>query len=87
MTKYPAPDVKGFLKRLTVMATVMLFFHEGPDAYVWFSSNVLGREVVLNARRAEFILLVAYVICGIGVVTEFVGLTWALVRQWRQQRR
>ena len=82
--KYPTPDIKGFLGRLAAILAILAFFHWAPDAYAWFSSNVLGRGVVIDTHRYEFILFIAYVVCGIGVVTEVAGIVWALVQRRRQ---
>ena len=83
--KYPAPDVKGFLRRQSIILVILVCFHWAPDAYAWFSSNVLGRGVVIDARRYEFILLVAYIVCGTGVATEFAGIVWALIKKKRRR--
>lgn len=76
-------DIRDTLKRMAIILAIVVCFHWAPDAYVWFSSNVLGRGVVINARRYEFILLVAHVVGGTGLVAGAADIIWTLIKRRR----
>lgn len=66
---------------------ILVFFHWAPDVYGWFSAHVLGKSVVIDARRYDFVLLVANVLCGFGLFIGIADLMWTLIRRRRQPGR
>jgi len=69
-------DTKGTLKKLAALLVVLLFFHYAPAVYVWLSSTFFERDVVIDSRRYEFILFVANIICGVGILAGVADVLW-----------
>lgn len=77
-------DIKDTVKKLVAVLVILVSFHWAPDVYGWLSTHVLGRSVVINARRYDFILLVANVLCGFGLFVGIADLVWTLIRRRRR---
>ncbi|HEX8029554.1 MAG TPA: hypothetical protein VF491_13865 [Vicinamibacterales bacterium] len=79
-------DTKDTLKKLAALLAVLLFFHCAPAAYVWLSSIFFDRNVVIDARRYEFILFVANIICGVGILAGVADIVWHHLKRGKTGR-
>jgi hypothetical protein len=74
---YPKPDLRFFLKTTVGLACFLAILHVVPAAARWFHHIVWNEALIINERKFQAVLVVAYALAGISTAIHAAGLAWS----------
>ncbi len=68
------------------MIVFVILVHLTPDIVVWIYANWLDKTLVINERRFNALLVIAYIMAGFGTLFELSGMLYATWQNRKLER-
>ena len=81
--RYPDPDWRDFFKSVGPLIGFLIFLHWAPDLAAWLYEHLLGRTLLINAKKYEFVFVAGYAMAMVGTTVGLLGNAWST---WRKSR-